>query len=131
MTLNNAMRVSSSGLAAERFRMDVISSNIANANSMKVAGKDPYRRRLVEVSGDPNGVRITAIKEDQRPFRQVLDRGNPNADPTTGMVTYSNIEPVEEMVNMLSASRAYEANIAAFNSAKSMVRSALSIGRTA
>lgn len=131
MSLNGAMRISSSGLTAERFRMDVISSNIANANSMKVGGKDPYRRRIVEVQGDTNGVRITGLQEDQRPFRQVLDRGNPNADPTTGMVTYSNIEPVQEMVNMLAASRAYEANLAAFNSAKAMARSALSIGRAA
>ena len=69
------------------------------------------------------------MPEDQRPFRQVVDRGNPNADPKTGIVTFSNVEPVEEMVNMLTASRAYEANIAAFNSAKGMIRDALQIGK--
>ncbi len=129
MSLNNVLRISSSGLSAERFRMDVISSNIANANTMKTGGKDPYRRRDVSLQGSPEGVQITGIVEDQRPFRQVVDRGNPNADPTTGIVTYSNVEPVEEMVNMLSASRAYEANIAAFNSAKGMIRDALQIGK--
>lgn len=129
MSLNSALRISSSGLAAERFRMDVISSNIANANTMKVNGQDPYRRRDVSLQGGPDGVQITGIVQDQRPFREVVDRGNPNADPKTGVVTYSNVEPVEEMVNMLTASRAYEANIAAFNSAKGMIRDALTIGK--
>lgn len=129
MSLNNVLKISSSGLAAERFRMDVISANIANANTMKTDGKDPYRRRDVSLSGGPDGVTITGIVQDQRPFREVIDRSNPNADPKTGIVTYSNVEPVEEMVNMLSASRAYEANIAAFNSAKGMIRDALQIGK--
>jgi flagellar basal-body rod protein FlgC len=129
MNLNSSLRISASGLAAERFRMDVISSNIANANTMKVGGQDPYRRRDVVLVGGSQGVTIARIVEDQSPFRQVVDRDNPNADPETGIVTYSNVEPVMEMVNMISASRAYEANIAAFNSAKGMIRSALSIGK--
>jgi flagellar basal-body rod protein FlgC len=127
-TLTNSMRVSASGLNAERFRMDVISSNIANANSMKIDGKDPYRRRDVELMGDINGVKITRIVEDKRPFRVEYDPTHPNAD-SKGIVTYSNIEPINEMVDMISAGRAYEANIAAFNSAKGMIRSALSIGK--
>src|SRR5438105_4315122 len=127
-SLNSAMRVSSSGLAAERFRMDVISSNIANANSIGANGKEPYRRRDVALVGNPEGVQIAGIVEDQRPYRVVHEPGNPNAD-SEGNVMYSNIEPIEEMVNMLGASRAYEANIAAFNSAKGMVKSALSIGK--
>jgi flagellar basal-body rod protein FlgC len=127
-TLTNSMRVSASGLNAERFRMDVISSNIANANSMKINGKDPYRRRDVELMGDINGVKITRIIEDKRPFRVEYDPTHPNAD-SKGIVTYSNIEPINEMVDMISAGRAYEANIAAFNSAKGMIRSALSIGK--
>ncbi len=129
MNLNSSLRISASGLAAERFRMDVISSNIANANTMKVGSRDPYRRRDVVLTGGTEGVTIARIIEDQTPFRQVVDRDNPNADPDTGIVTYSNVEPVMEMVNMISASRAYEANIAAFNSAKGMIRSALSIGK--
>jgi flagellar basal-body rod protein FlgC len=129
MSLNSILQTSASGLTAERFRMDVISANIANANSTGVNGQDPYRRRDVQLTGGPNGVRIAGVVEDQRPFRQVVDRSNPNADPNTGIVTYSNVEPVEEMVNMMTASRAYEANIQAFNSAKSMIQNAISIGK--
>lgn len=128
-SLNSAMRISSSGLAAERFRMDVISSNIANANSMGVNGKDPYRRRDVVFSTEVgNGVQIDAVVEDQSPFRIVHEPGNPYAD-ADGNVKYSNVEPIAEMVNMMGASRAYEANIAAFNSAKGMIRNALNIGK--
>lgn len=122
------MRVSASGLNAERFRMDVISSNIANAGSMKVNGQDPYRRRSVEIMGNIDGVQITRILEDSRPFRVQYEPSNPNADKD-GNVTYSNIEPINEMVDMIGASRAYEANIAAFNSAKGMIRSAMTIGK--
>ena len=121
------MRMSASGMSAERFRMDVISSNIANANSMKIKGRDPYRRRLVELEPGRNGVQIRKISEDQSDFRRVADPGNPNAE--NGVVTYSNVDPLKEMVDMMSATRAYDANIAAFNSAKGMVRSALNIGK--
>lgn len=127
-TLAGSMRISTSGLAAERFRMDVISTNIANANSTGVNGKDPYRRREVMIEGTESGVKILAITQDQSPFRVEFDPAHPNADEF-GNVKYSNVEPIHEMVNMLSASRAYEANIAAFNSAKGMVKAALSIGR--
>lgn len=128
MTLNSALKISSTGLTAERFRMDVISSNIANSNSMKVGDKMPYRRRMVELSGTPDGVEIVGVRQDMTSFREAMEPGNPNAD-SDGKVIYSNVEPVNEMVNMMSASRAYEANIAAFNSAKGMIRSALSIGK--
>jgi flagellar basal-body rod protein FlgC len=127
-SLNNAMRISSSGLSAERFRLDVISANIANANSIGVNGKDPYRRRDVTLIGTNDGVQIGQVVEDQRPFRVSHEPGNPYAD-AKGNVTYSNVESIEEMVNMMGASRAYEANVAAFNSAKGMIRSALSIGK--
>lgn len=127
-SLTGAMRISSSGLAAERFRMDVISSNIANANSTGVRGQDPYRRREVVLQGGEDGVRIVAVTQDNSPFRIEHDPSHPNAD-ADGNVRYSNVEPVLEMVNMLSASRAYEANIAAFNSAKGMIQSALTIGK--
>ena len=131
MPISGAMRIAASGMTAERFRMDVISSNIANANSMQVkGGPEPYRRRDVVLQGDVNGVQIVGVVQEpieKRPFRQVYDPGNPNA--IDGYVNYTNVEPVFEMVNMMSASRAYEANVAAFNSAKSMMRSALNIGR--
>lgn len=127
-TLNGAMRISASGLSAERFRMDVISSNIANANTTGKNGADPYRRREVVLQGNTDGVEISGIIQDQAPFRMEHDPSHPNAD-ANGNVRYSNVEPITEMVNMLGASRAYEANIAAFNSAKGMVKSALTIGK--
>jgi flagellar basal-body rod protein FlgC len=128
MTLNNALKISSSGLTAERFRMDVISANIANANSVKTNGQDPYRRRMVVLYGDENGVKLGPVMKDMSELRAVQDPSNPLADDK-GYVYYSNIEPVHEMVDMIGASRAYEANIAAFNSVKSMIKSALNIGK--
>lgn len=127
-TLTNAMKVAASGLNVERFRMDVISSNIANASSTGLKGQPPYRRRDVVIAGGPNGVAVTGIREDQKPFRIEYDPSNPNADKD-GNVLYTNIEPIQEMVDMIGASRAYEANIASFNSAKGMIRSALNIGK--
>lgn len=127
-TLNGAMRVSATGLNAERMRMDVISGNIANANSMRTRTEDAYRRRMVVLETDGDGVKIRQIMEDPTPLRAVADPDHPLAD-AQGYVYYSNVNPVAEMVNLLSANRAYEANVAAFNSAKGMVRSALNIGR--
>jgi flagellar basal-body rod protein FlgC len=128
MNLNSAMRISSTGLAAERFRMDVISGNIANANSVSTKGKDAYRRHSVELIGTAEGVKIGRVTQDGSPLREEVDPGNPSADKN-GIVRYSNVNPITEMVDMLGASRAYEANIAAFNSAKGMIKSALTIGK--
>jgi len=122
------MRVSATGLAAERLRMDVISSNIANVNSQGTAASPPYQRQIVDLEGDENGVRVQSVRPDNRAFVVKNEPDNPNAD-AQGNVYYSNIEPIEEMVNMLSASRAYEANIAAFNTAKGMMKNALDIGK--
>ncbi|MBX3119381.1 MAG: flagellar basal body rod protein FlgC [Fimbriimonadaceae bacterium] len=122
------MRISSSGLTAERFRMDVISSNIANANSVGIKGQDPYRRRDVVLEAGTDGVQIVKIQEDDAPFRTEYDPNNENAD-AEGFVKYSNVQPIYEMVNMISATRAYEANLAAFNTAKGMAKAALNIGK--
>jgi len=128
MNINSALRASARGMTAERFRMDVIASNIANANSVKTNGQDPYRRRVVELTTTEDGVEVTRIGEDQSDFRRVYEPGNPAAD-ADHMVTYSNVDPLKEMVDMMSATRAYEANIAAFNSAKGMEKAALNIGK--
>lgn len=128
MNLNSALRISSSGLAAERFRMDVISGNIANSNSVSTKDKEAYRRHTVELIGTPDGVKIGKVNVDGSELREEVDPNNPNADKN-GIVRYSNVNPITEMVDMLGASRAYEANIAAFNSAKGMIKSALNIGR--
>ncbi|MCH7904075.1 MAG: flagellar basal body rod protein FlgC [Armatimonadetes bacterium] len=128
MTLSNAMRISSTGMTAERFRMDVISSNIANANSMRTADQDAYRRQMVILSGNEFGVTIERILQDASPLRMVQEPGNPLAD-ADGYVFYSNVNPVYEMIDMIGATRAYEANVAAFKSAKGMLRAALTIGQ--
>jgi flagellar basal-body rod protein FlgC len=122
------MSVSTSGLSAERFRMDVISSNIANANSTQIGNQDPYRRKDVVLTSSEQGVQVAQVVDDQTQFPLKSDPGNPYADQN-GMVKMSNVQPVNEMVDMMSASRAYEANIAAFNTAKGMIKDALAIGR--
>ncbi|HXH62205.1 MAG TPA: flagellar basal body rod protein FlgC [Fimbriimonadaceae bacterium] len=127
MTLSQAMRASSTGMTAERFRMDVISTNIANANSIQTTDHDAYRRQVVILSGNDRGVRIERLANDMSELRRESEPGNPNADKD-GFVYYSNVKPINEMVNMISATRAYEANVAAFNSSKGMLRSALTIG---
>ncbi|HJP83133.1 MAG TPA: flagellar basal body rod protein FlgC [Fimbriimonadaceae bacterium] len=128
MNLNSALRISASGLAAERFRMDTISANIANANTIRKPGADAWHRKDVIFSGDANGVRVVGMAEDKTAYTIKYEPENPYADEN-GQVFYSNVDPLQEMVNMMSASRAYEANIEAFNSAKSMIRSALEIGK--
>jgi len=129
MNLINAMNTSANGMAAERFRMDVISSNIANTNSMQTAKQDPYRRREVIMTGGENGPQIQNVIEDQTPFNEIIDPSNPNSDPVTHKLKTSNVRPVVEMVDMITASRAYEANVSAFNAAKGMMKDALNIGK--
>jgi len=128
MNLNSALRISSSGLAAERFRMDTISANIANANTIKRPGSDAWHRQDVILSGDAEGVKVMGVTSDPTAYIKKYEPNNPYAD-AEGQVSYSNVDPLQEMVNMMSASRAYEANIEAFNSAKTMIRSALQIGK--
>lgn len=125
------MRVSAAGLTAERFRMDVISVNIANANSTRSgigAAGEPYRRREVVLASGPDGPTIKEIATDGGQLPKKFDPASPYKD-AQGFVDATNVEPITEMVNMISASRSYEANIAAFNTAKSMIRSALNIGK--
>ncbi len=123
------MRYSTSGLTAERFRMDTISSNLANANSVARPGEDGYRRRSVVLTATEQGVRIDGVESDMlREFQKKHEPGHKFAD-ADGYVTMSNIDPISEMVDMIGASRAYEANIQAFNTAKTMMNSALQIGK--
>jgi len=146
MSFFNSINASASGLTAEKLRMDVISKNIANANTTRTADGTPYRRQMVVFQeaekhlpfshylNDASkklvgaGVKVTAIVEDKTPFKQVYDPGHPDADEN-GYVKMPNVDIMTEMVNMISASRAYEANITAINSTKSMAMKALEIGR--
>jgi flagellar basal-body rod protein FlgC len=136
MDFFTAMEVSASGLAVQRVRMNVSSSNLANASTTQAAGGGPYQRRDVALQSTPianggpgvSGVVVSQIVADASPPRLEYDPGHPDADPD-GYVAYPNIEPVEEMVDMITASRAYEAGVTALTSAVSMAERALGIGR--
>ncbi len=139
--------ISASALTAERLRMDVISNNIANANTTRTVEGGPYIRQRVVFAprfdaspafapliptmtpdGLPAGVRVTSIQKDPSSPRMVYDPGHPDAN-TEGYVAYPNVNVANEMVDLISATRAYEANITAFNATKSMALQALSIGK--
>lgn len=149
-----ALEASASALTAERLRMELIAQNLANAHSTRTADGGPYRRQVaifapraafgdllraalarqlpVAVAGRaalaPAGVQVVGVVEDPSPLRRIYDPGHPDAD-AEGYVTLPNVDPVEEMVNLVAATRAYEANVAAFNAAKEMALRALELGR--
>ena len=124
--------ISTSGLIAQRTRMDAIAANLANKSSLYDAKGNyaPYRRRVpLLAAGDPatgntEGVHVSRIELDQSPFNRVYEPGNPNADKS-GYVNYPNVSPEIEMVDALEVSRAYEANIMAAEATKSMIQSSL------
>jgi flagellar basal-body rod protein FlgC len=142
----NSINISASGLTAEKLRMDVISKNIANANTTRTADGTPYRRQVVVFEGASNnipfsqylndasknmiggGVKVKGIVEDKTPFKLVYEPGHPDADEE-GYVKMPNVDVMTEMVNMITASRAYEANVTAMNTTKSIAMKALEIGR--
>ncbi|NLX63708.1 MAG: flagellar basal body rod protein FlgC [Clostridiaceae bacterium] len=148
MGLFDAFNISASALTAQRLRMDIIAQNIANVNTTRTEEGTPYRRKTVvfqEKEADipfsqylseqsrkrflaGGGVRVAAIVEDPTPFKEVYDPSHPDADEN-GIVRMPNVEIVTEMVNMISATRAYEANVTALNASKSMASKALEIGR--
>lgn len=124
--------ISTSALVAQRTRMNVISANLANANTLYNAQGEyePYRRRIAVFSeGDPSqdspwGVHVQEIMLDDAPFRRVYEPGNPDAD-ANGYVDYPNVDPAMEQISALEASRAYEANITAAEATKSMLSASL------
>lgn len=133
MDLFTAMDISASGLRAQRTRMNIISSNIANAQTTRTSEGGPYKRRDVilkenSFEGQLSSVDVERIVTDSTPGRQIYDPGNPDADEK-GYLTMPNVNMMEEMVNMISATRAFEANTIAVKSQKDMALKALSIGR--
>jgi len=147
MGLFGAIDTSASGLTAERLRMDVISNNIANVNTTRAEDGGPFRRQLcifqsrsheqrwpftaaTERGNSPvgTGVRVSGVMSDQSPFKLVYDPNHPDADKD-GYVRFPNINIVHEMVDMITCTRAYEANVTSINAAKDIVNSALGIGR--
>lgn len=137
MSLNNVFDISSSAMTAQSMRLNTIASNMANADSITSSTGQPYRPKQVVFSAIPldgksaaNGaakVRVTEVVEDSRPPRKVYDPKNPFAD-SQGYVSMPNVNPIEEMVNMISASRAYQMNVDMMNTAKSMLLKTLSLG---
>lgn len=135
--------ISASGLAAERFRMEVVANNIANANSTRTPEGGPFRRQDVVFSallddrlnstgaGNPHlgGVEIVGVQDDQTEFPRVYSPGHPDAD-ASGMVTMPNVNLPIEMVNLITATRAYEANLRVLRSFNQMAEQALSLARS-
>ncbi len=138
----SAMEVAASGLSAERVRMNTIASNLANVRTTRTPEGGPFRRldpvfeaaplqRLGLTSGPSQGVsvvRVARIEADERPGTMVYEPGHPDAN-AEGYVEYPNVNAVEEMVNMITASRAYEAGVTSIETIKQMARSALELGR--
>jgi flagellar basal-body rod protein FlgC len=140
-TLSAAVTAASTALAVERTRIEVAVSNMANADSTRSAEGGPYRRRDVLLQAEPvnsfdaalgqagaTGVKVAGIVADQSPFRRRYEPSHPDADPQ-GFVSLPNVDASEEMVDMLGAARAYQANLAAITLIKDMVAKALELGR--
>ena len=144
MDLESAIQISASGLKANRAWINVISSNLANVNTTKTAEGVPYSRKTVIFEATPSAegfegelnaamergaekVKVVDIVSDRRDFKQVYDPGNPDADEK-GIVLMPNVNPVEEMANLLNASRSYEANLAALQTAKQLATKSIDIG---
>lgn len=143
MAIFSGMNISASGMTAQRLRTDVISENIANANTTRTAKGGPYVRKTVvltektttkfgdvfnrTIQGVGNGVKVTAIKDDtETDMNLVYDPSHPDADEN-GYVLYPNVNVVTEMTNLIDATRSYEANATAFNASKSMASTGLDL----
>lgn len=149
MSMFSAFNINASGLTAQRYRMDIISENLANANTTRTGDGTPYRRKVVtfeEKGGQTSfsrilgkaayshgytgqGVKVSGVYEDTATdMKMVYDPSHPDADEN-GYVTYPNVNIITEMTNMIDASRAYEANSTAFNASKSMALQGLELNR--
>lgn len=148
MGLFDAINASASGLSAERLRMDVIADNLANAQTTRGADGKPYQRKAVVLqeaspstpsfenvlgrrigaASSVGGVEVAGIVTDTAPARKVYDPGHPDADGQ-GYITLPNVNPVTEMVDLITAQRAYEANVTALQAAKTMFNRTLDILR--
>lgn len=145
MDFMSALDIGASGLKAQRSHLNVISMNLANARTTRTIAGGPYQRKSVSFESSPvyspfdkamqdqmnrelHGVRVNGVTVDQRPFKEIYDPGHPDAN-AQGIVYYPDINVVEEMTNMITAMRGYEANVQTIQSAKSMFNKALTIGQ--
>ncbi|WP_435628379.1 flagellar basal body rod protein FlgC [Candidatus Ferrigenium straubiae] len=134
MSLFNIFNVAGSGMAAQSQRLNVVASNLANADSTTSANGQPYRAKQVVFSavpvdgGNTPGVKVTGVVEDNSPMKMVYDPKHPMADEQ-GYVAMPNVDVVGEMVNMISASRAYQNNVDVMNTSKTLLLKTLTIGQ--
>ena len=149
MSMFSAFNINASGLTAQRYRMDVISENVANASTTRTADGTPYRRKVVSfeekggqtafsrVLGEAayshgysgQGVKVSGLYQDyETEMKKVYDPSHPDADDD-GYVTYPNVNIITEMTNLIDASRAYEANSTAFSASKSMALQGLELNQ--
>ena len=147
MGMFTSFDINASGMTAQRFRMDVISENVANANTTRTSDGSPYVRRVVTFTEKDSqtpfhrvlnkatdrysgkGVKIDGVYEDKETeMNMVYDPSHPDADEN-GYVTYPNVNIITEMTNLIDASRSYEANATAFNASKSMAMQGLNLGK--
>lgn len=149
MSMFSAFNINASGLTAQRYRMDIISENVANANTTRTGDGTPYRRKVVtfeekggqtsfsKVLGQASyahgytgqGVKVSGVYQDYKTeMNKVYDPSHPDADED-GYVTYPNVNIITEMTNLIDASRAYEANSTAFNASKSIALKGLELGK--
>mgnify|MGYP003554120471 FL=1 len=134
MSMFKIFNVSGSAVSAQSQRLNVVASNLANADTVAGPDKSPYKARQVVFNTTPMGdvgtagVTVAQVTEDNTPGRRVLDPKHPQAD-AEGYVTYSNVNTVEEMVNMISASRSYQNNIEVMNTTKSLLMKTLQMGQ--
>jgi flagellar basal-body rod protein FlgC len=133
MSLFNIFNVAGSGMAAQAQRLNVVASNLANADSATGPDGQPYRAKQVvfgatPVEGGAQGVGVVAVVEDGSPMKMVYDPSHPMAN-NEGYVTMPNVDVVGEMVNMISASRAYQNNVEMMNASKTMLLKTLTIGQ--
>jgi flagellar basal-body rod protein FlgC len=140
-TLSSAITASATALSAERTRIEVAVSNLANAESTRSADGTPYRRRDVVLASDQvstfdaalgrasaTGVRVAAVVQDAEAFRKRYEPSHPDAD-ADGFVSLPNVDAPQEMVDMIGASRAYQANLAAITMIRDLISKALELGR--
>jgi flagellar basal-body rod protein FlgC len=139
MGLFDGLEISASGLTAERMRMDVTAENLANAQTTRGADGQPYRRKEVilqergggfggQLDAAMGGVEVAGVAQDQAPLKRVYDPGHPDAD-ADGYVSMPNVDTVSEMVDLITAQRAYEANVTAMQAAKQMFSKTLELLR--
>lgn len=134
MSLFNIFNVAGSAMNAQSQRLNTVASNLANADSTTSANGEPYRAKQVVFAATPvgadgaTGVRVEAVVDDPSPMKMVYDPKNPLADDK-GYVTMPNVNVVEEMVNMISASRSYQTNAEMMNTTKTLLLKTLSLGQ--